>query len=270
MGTVGGKDEIGMAVDVALQPLDVIAEPEVPVLLLELNDFTPLRAENAIRAAFLVREKLLLTHAVEAGVALLVELAAVMELLQHGLNHALVPRVRGGGPAVVADVELVPERREMPGDSIDKHLGTESGFLGTLLHFLSVLVHAGEEKNLTPVQPLKPRHDISQHFFISVPDVRRRVGVINGGGDVVRFHGRIERGWTCSRIVRGGQLRRRRHAKMKRRLGNEPAGGATRLIFSLIIYGCSKRLAYGSMPSCVRRMRTGGRRKRGRRRRYGS
>jgi hypothetical protein len=23
-----------------------------------------------------------------------------------------------------------------------------------------------------------------------VPDVRRRVGVINGGGDVVRFHGR--------------------------------------------------------------------------------
>ena len=26
MGTMGGKDEIGMAVDVALQPLDVIAD----------------------------------------------------------------------------------------------------------------------------------------------------------------------------------------------------------------------------------------------------
>jgi hypothetical protein len=37
-----------------------------------------------------------------------------------------------------------------------------------------------------------------------VPDVRRRVGVIDGGGDVVRFHGWKKRGGLVGASSAGG------------------------------------------------------------------
>jgi hypothetical protein len=60
-----------------------------------------------------------------------------------------------------------------------------------------------------------------------VPDVRRRVGVVDGGGDVVRFHDLKMGEASCRRIVCGEQLRPSSRIKMKRRLGSEPADGAT-------------------------------------------
>ena len=76
----------------------------------------------------------------------------------------------------------------MLGDAIDELLGSLSGFFSTLLHFLPVLIHTREEINLTSIPPLKAGHDIREHFFIRMTDVRRRVRVVDGGGDVVGLH----------------------------------------------------------------------------------
>ena len=47
-----------------------------------------------------------------------------------------------------------------------------------------MLVRAGDEVNIIPVQPLEPRHDVRADGFVSMADVRACVGVGNGGGDV--------------------------------------------------------------------------------------
>jgi hypothetical protein len=40
-------------------------------------------------------------------------------------------------------------------DLINELLRTDAGFLGRLLNFLSVLINAGEEKNLLALKPVK-------------------------------------------------------------------------------------------------------------------
>lgn len=80
----------------------------------------------------------------------------------------------------------------MLGDAIDELLGSLSRLFSALLHFLPVLIHAGEEIHLTPVLPLKARHDVSEHFFIRMADVWRSVRVVDGGGDVVGLHNEKE------------------------------------------------------------------------------
>ena len=54
-------------VDEIEQPLFVLGEAEVVVLLVALLDLAPLGAEFAVGAALLVGEELLLPHAVEAA-----------------------------------------------------------------------------------------------------------------------------------------------------------------------------------------------------------
>jgi hypothetical protein len=52
-----------------------------------------------------------------------------------------------------------------------------------LLHFLSVLVDAGKKESGISFQPLVPRNDIGQDFFVGMPNVGRRVRVIDRGGE---------------------------------------------------------------------------------------
>ena len=57
----------------------VLAEFEIPVFLLDLDDLTPFRAEISRFVAIAILEELLLPDRVEAGVGLLVELALFLE-----------------------------------------------------------------------------------------------------------------------------------------------------------------------------------------------
>ncbi len=111
-----------MTADVVLQPFDVIRKFEVPVFLLDFDDLAPFLAEIAVRAAFFIGEELLLANGVMARVTFLVELTAVVQFLQHGLDDPFVAGISSGGPSVIADIELVPEGGEMGGDAIDKGL----------------------------------------------------------------------------------------------------------------------------------------------------
>ena len=88
------------------------------------------------------------------------------------------------GPRVVFHVELFPKIDKLLRDAFDEFGRRNAFFRGGLLHFLSVLIDAGEKENLLAFQPMITRDDVGQHLFVGVPDVRRRVGVIDRRGDV--------------------------------------------------------------------------------------
>lgn len=121
----------------------------------------------------------------------------------------------------------------MTGDAIDKSLGTETDFFSALLDFLAMLIDACQKEYFSAGEALESSHDICQHFFISVPDVRWRVGVVDGGGDVVGLHdGKSQEEGGLSVEIQESKRwpfkkQSRDAMKMKRRLGNEPTGGAT-------------------------------------------
>ena len=181
------EDELGMRLDEVTQPGRVLAQFEIPVLLGEFDDLAPFSAKVTVRPALLVRKKLLLAHAVKATVTFLIELPAIVKLLQHGLHHADVLLIRGRGPAVISHIQLAPERDELVRDAGDEFFWRKSGLLRAFLHLLPVLIHAREEIYFPTTEPLITRHDIGQDFFIRMADVRRRIRVINGGGEVVGF-----------------------------------------------------------------------------------
>jgi hypothetical protein len=52
---------------------------------------------------------------------------------------------------------------------------------------LAVLIDTGEEKDVLAFEPVITRDHIGQHFLVSVPDVRRRVGIIDRRRDKKRL-----------------------------------------------------------------------------------
>ena len=97
--------------------------------------------------------------------------------------------------------------------SRDVGLRGDAGLFRGLLDFLAVLVHAGEEINALPGEPLEAGDHIRQHLFIGMADVRRAVGVVDGGGDKKRLgHGDRMAGWRRGATVEclgfGGVLER--------------------------------------------------------------
>ena len=178
-------------------------QAEVVVLLLAKLHLAPFGAEFAIRPALLVREKLLLADAVISALRGLVNPAAfagrrvlfIPEPLKNGAHTLLMALIGGRRPAVVFHLELLPQGHEFRGDGIDKFLRRHTLLLRGLLHLLPVLIHSREEKDIVSRQPMVPGDHIGEHLLVGMPDVRRAIGVIDGGRDEKR----------------GGMVRMRRH-----------------------------------------------------------
>ena len=86
---------------------------------------------------------------------------------------------RGLGPFVVADAEFLPEIDKLLRNLFDELRWRSAGFGSRLLDFLAMLIDTGEKENFLALKPMIARDHIGQHFFISVSDVRRRIGVID-------------------------------------------------------------------------------------------
>ena len=108
LAEVGG-DEILPGLEETGQPFRALREPEIPVLLVQQDDFAPLGSKLTVGPAFLVGEELLLAHAVVAAVGRLVEPVALLEVGEDALDRLLVQGRRRGGPAIVGNPERFPE-----------------------------------------------------------------------------------------------------------------------------------------------------------------
>lgn len=181
----GRKDKITALFHELLHPFHMVGQAEIPVFFLQFHHFPPFRAEVAFRVPFLIRQELFLAHGVESLVGFFVKLPLVFQVRQDFLYAGLVARIRRGGPSVIADAQAVPQRQELLRDIVDMLLRRNAQLFRRLLHFLPMLVHPGQEIDFLPLHPVPARENVRQDFFISVPDVGRSVGVVNGRGDIV-------------------------------------------------------------------------------------
>ena len=86
-------------------------------------------------------------------------------------------------------VEHVAHRLEFRGDAVDEFLRRHAFARRGLLNFQPVLVHAGDEQGVAPVEPHEALDRIGGDALVGVADMRRAVGVGNGGRDVEPAHG---------------------------------------------------------------------------------
>ena len=91
--------------------------------------------------------------------------------------------VRGGGPGGVFYVEFFPEGAELNSDPVDELLRRDAFLFRGLLNLLPVLIHTGEEEDFLSLEPVIAGEDVGEHLFVGMPDVRRAVSVVDGGGD---------------------------------------------------------------------------------------
>ena len=79
-----------MRAQITEEPLFVLRQFEVVILLFAVLDLAPLRAELAIGAAFFIGQELFLADAVIALLFVFVDLLLVVKPLEHSLHTFLV------------------------------------------------------------------------------------------------------------------------------------------------------------------------------------
>jgi len=179
--------EAGVGLDVVDQPLLVLAELEIVVVLHQLGDFAVDRVERSVVAPVLLGQECLLLRRVKAAIFGLIKMSVVMELLQHRLHERLV--ARGGGADKIRIGQVQPRGERLPdrGELIAVHLRILALGRGRGLHLLAVFIEAGEVKHLLPQATMRPSDDVGDDFLIGVPKVRFPVDVIDGRGEVKLF-----------------------------------------------------------------------------------
>src|SRR4051812_18600870 len=100
-----------------------------------------------------------------------------------------MPRVRGANEMIVADVQPVPRGFEALRILVAMRLRGYAALFSGLLDLLPMLVRAGQEERLVAQKLVVARQHVGQYGGVGVPDMRRVVDVVDGGGDVECFIG---------------------------------------------------------------------------------
>ena len=181
-----GLQKIGVFQQI-LHPVSVLAEPEEVGLLLGLLNLAAAVGALAVHQLS-IRPEGLAGLAVFAHILALVDVAVVVHLLEDLLDGLHMVVVGGADEPVIGDVHQLPQIQHAPlpeDDIVHKLLGSDSGGLGLVLDFLTVLVGAGEELYIVALQPLEPGHGIGGHGAVGVADMELCRGIIDGGGNIV-------------------------------------------------------------------------------------
>src|SRR5699024_2058084 len=101
----------------------------------------------------------------------------------------IVVVISGANEPVIGNTQdLIVHSLEHIGIAGSQFHGLDAFLNGRLLHFLAVLIGAGEVADIITVQALEPRHDIGGDVFVGVPDVGFAVWVGNRRCQVVGVH----------------------------------------------------------------------------------
>ena len=101
-----------------------------------------------------------------------------------------MPRLRRAHDVVGAGVQHLAHRLELGRDAVDERLRRQALARRGLLHLQAMLVHAGDEQRLAPVEPHEALDRVGRDALIGVADMRRAIGVGDRGGDVEAAHER--------------------------------------------------------------------------------
>ena len=100
------------------------------------------------------------------------------------LAGGVVARLGGAHDVIGARIQRIAHLFELGGGTVGQLLGRDAVARGRLLHLLAMLVHAGDEQHIAPIEAHEALDGIGRDPLVGVADMRRTVGVGNGGGDV--------------------------------------------------------------------------------------
>ncbi len=182
-----GRDEIGMVAIMSKQPVAKCRQAEEVTLLLDpFNRRAGGRTADPVVMqccfAFIVIG--FITNRVPALVAVEIDIAGRFHAAPQRLRGRVMARLGRADERVIRDVErashLGKARRVAIGERL--HRNTLAG--SSLEHFLPVLIGPGEEKDIFSLQPHEAGNRIRCQQFIGMADMRRTIGIGDGGGDV--------------------------------------------------------------------------------------
>ena len=88
-------------------------------------------------------------------------------------------RLRRADVVVVRNLKFFTNALKELGYLIAASLRFDAEFLGVLLNFLPVFIEPGKKVNLFAFHAAETHNRVCEHFFVSMPEVRRAVGVVN-------------------------------------------------------------------------------------------
>ncbi len=137
----------------------------------------------AVRALFaldiLFRPEALVGDAVPALVGVLVDFPPVVEAGKNALDHLHMPLLGRPDEIVVRYVELTPEILEALDHPVAVLQRGDACGGGGLLHFLPVLVGAGEEEDILSPETVEARQAVGDDGRVGVPQVGDVIHVID-------------------------------------------------------------------------------------------
>ncbi len=203
-----GFDEGGIGFDMCDEPVLVTGHAEVPILFEQGNDLAPARIPGAIGIAVLLGQEGFFPDGIPTFVGLAIDVALVMEFGEHRGDDIAMSLLGGADEVVMGKPESHGQFPPLEGEGIAIGLGITAFGGGGLLDLLSVFVQTGEKEDGFAEAAMRAGDDIGDHLFVGVPEMRRPVGVIDGGGQIEPFaHGRAslpEVGGESNRCLEGG------------------------------------------------------------------
>ena len=178
------RNERRISLQVINQPLLVVLEFEIIVLLLQFDDLAIGRIECAIGPPILFRQKRFFPGGIESMINIPIKMPFGMEPGEKPLHDFLMPRFGGANKIIIGQFQFCregfPTRRQVVAIGLRGFPFGE----GCLLDFLTVLIQAGQEESLLSQAPARSRNHVCDKLFVSVAQVRLAVDIVNGGSDV--------------------------------------------------------------------------------------
>ena len=230
-------DEVWVLLQVFQQPRLILLHAEKIIgLAAQFRGRTVARIDAVDQ--FLLGHVALGSHAVQALVLGVVDVARRMDARQHILHVVAVARLGGADEVVVADLQPVPQPLEGVQAQVVHEALRRLARLGRRLgDLLAVFVGAGHEIHRIPGEAVIAGERVGQNLLENVADMRRTVGVVDGGGDVKGWlgaqglgHSGQSSGICRVRIAAGaleGQKKERHHSA--RTLACAQASGGIRI-----------------------------------------
>src|SRR5579859_6568647 len=129
----------------------------------------------------------LVKDAVLARVCAFVDKTLVLDTLPQFLSAAFVARLGGADEVIVGDAHLVKQPAEFSRGFVHPLLRRRLCGRGGALHVNAMLVRAGQKPGVIAQHALAAGNRVADQRGVSVADVRPRVHVINGRGDIKLF-----------------------------------------------------------------------------------